>query len=98
MVEIEFDITVQNEGAHPFPLLDDYELEMMLHHTRASIERHVRQALGNLRCEEHDQPPRVRISGVYSMSTEQLDISYHVDACCKHLLLQAIAALNLRGG
>ena len=95
MVEVKFDITVDATGTHETPLLADYEVTMMLHHTQAQIEKHVQQSLDNLRCEKHGEPARVRISGTYSADSEQLDISYHVDTCCQLFLLRAVAALNL---
>lgn len=94
MVEVEFDITIDENGAHETPLLDEYERDMMLHHTKAQIEKHVQQNLGDLFCEEHGGQARVIISGTYSMDTEQMEISYHVDTCCNKFLLQAVAALN----
>jgi hypothetical protein len=94
MVEVVFDITIDETGAHETPLLDTYERDMMLHHTKVQIENHVQQSLGDLYCEEHGGQAKVVVSGTYSMDTEQLDLSYHIDACCKLLLLKAIAALN----
>ncbi len=96
MIDITFDIQVDREGEHADPLLDDYELNMLLEHTRAQIARHVQNSLGDLRCTVHNQAPAVTITGSYSLDTEQLDINYHVDTCCKTFLMQAIMALNTR--
>ena len=93
-VNVQFDITVDEAGAHDNPLLDPYELDMMLHHTKAQIEQHVQRCIGDLRCDEHGEPAQVCVSGIYSMETEQLDISYNIDACCQLFVLQAAAALN----
>lgn len=94
MIEVAFDIQLTGDASAEDRLLDDYELRMMLDHTRAQINQHVQHALADLRCEEHDQPPRVTISGAYNTDTDQLDVSYHVDTCCKPFLLRAVAALN----
>lgn len=95
MVEVKFDIKVEGT-ADEEPLLDEYELDMMLEHTKGQINRHVQRSLGDLRCEEHDEPPVVTVSGTYALETEQLDISYNIDTCCKPFLLQAIMLLNRR--
>lgn len=98
MVEIAFNIQIKDDtDAAPVGderLFDDYELAVMLEHTKAQITRQVQHALGDLRCAEHDQPAKVTIGGAYSLETEQLDIQYALDTCCKPFLLQAIAALN----
>ena len=94
VIEIKFDIAIDEHGAHDTPLLNPYELDMMLHHTKAQIEQHVQRCIGDLRCEEHGESARVCVSGVYSMETEQLEISYNIDACCQLFVLQAAAALN----
>jgi hypothetical protein len=95
MIKVEFDISVDKEIAQDSPLFDESETAMMLRHTQAQIEKHVQQSLGELRCEEHGEQAKVLISGGYSLETEQLDVSYHVDTCCKAFLLKAVAALNL---
>lgn len=93
MIDIVFDITLADD-AQDDPLFDTYELEMMLAHTKAQIEKQIQASLGNLRCEEHDQPPKVRVTGTFSRETEQLEVSYHIDTCCKPFLMQAIMTLN----
>lgn len=94
MIEITFDITIDEADSHDEPLLDSFEINQLLDHTRGQITRHVQQSLGDLRCDIHDEPARVHINGCYSLQTEQLDINYDVNACCKLFLLRAIAALN----
>ena len=37
------------------------------------------------------------ISGVYDRDTEELDIQYHVDTCCRYFLLRVMQILNQRG-
>jgi hypothetical protein len=94
MIDIEFDFQMDDNAANEDALFDPFELEMLFDQTRKQIEQHVQQRLGDMRCPDHDQPPRVKVTGVYSNETEQLDIQYHVDACCKLLLLKAVQALN----
>jgi hypothetical protein len=94
MIVVAFDISVDSSGIQDDPLLDQHEIEMMLEHTRAQINNHVQSALGAMRCEVHGQPPAIRVTGVYSLETEQLDVSYNVDTCCQPLLLKAVMALN----
>jgi len=94
MIDIEFNIQVDEAQASEDRILDDYELALMIDHTKAQITRQVQTALGSLVCAEHHQPPRVIISGAYSLETEQLEISYHVDTCCKPFLMEAVRALN----
>lgn len=97
MVEITFNIRVE-DGADAATqderLFDDYELAIMLQQTKAQLARQVEQALGDLRCPEHDQAPAVVIGGTYSLESEQLEIQYALDTCCKPFLLRAVAALN----
>ena len=94
MIRVDFDITVDETASQAAPLLDEYERAMMLDHTKAQINKHVQQQLTNLYCDEHGEPPKVRITGTYSLETEQLDISYNVDTCCKRFLLRAVTELN----
>lgn len=94
MIEVTFEIEIDRSGAPETPLLDGYDLSMLLDHTKDQINRHIQQSLDSLWCEEHHKQARVCVAGTYSMDTEQLDISYHVDTCCKQFLLKAVAALN----
>jgi hypothetical protein len=93
-MHIEFQITIEGDSTADDPLIDEVELADLLDHTRAQVTRQVSDRLGDLRCEEHDSPPRVIVSGTYSRETEQLDLAYHIDACCQRLLLRSVAALN----
>ncbi|MFW5696369.1 MAG: hypothetical protein ACOCXR_01145 [Phototrophicaceae bacterium] len=95
-LEVSFDIQAGGSDEAPDAWLDPYETQMMLDTTRAQIEAHVRQALTGMTCATHNESPRVLITGVYDAETEQLDISYDVDTCCKPFLAQCIAALNQR--
>jgi hypothetical protein len=94
MIDVAFDIQLTGDADAEDRLLDDYELQAMLDHTRAQINQHVQDALADLRCEEHGEPARVTISGTYNTETDQLDVSYNIDTCCKLFLMRAITALN----
>lgn len=94
MIEIEFNIRVDRDNPQDAPWLDESEMAMMLDYTKQQIRQHVQNTLGDLRCEEHGGAPRVIVSGAYSLETEQLELSYHIDTCCPMLLMRAVAALN----
>ena len=91
MVEVEFEWKIEDGDSLP---LDEYELNAMFEHTRQQITRQVEESLAEVHCPEHDQPPRVKIIGRYSHESQQLDIQYHIDTCCKLLLLESVQALN----
>jgi hypothetical protein len=94
MIDVEFNIRVDDSEAAPDRLMDDYELAMMLQHTKAQITKQVQDSLGEMRCAEHDQAPRVIVSGAYSTESEQLELQYNIDTCCKRFLMEAVHALN----
>ncbi|GAB4523083.1 MAG: hypothetical protein OHK0046_36360 [Anaerolineae bacterium] len=93
MIEVEFDIQVTDTPQEE-PLFDTYEMDMMLAHTKEQMLKQVEASLGAMRCAQHDQPPKVRISGKYSLQTEQLEVVYNIDTCCNTFLMQSIRALN----
>jgi len=93
-IDVAFDIRVNTDNAPDPTWLDPTEMGMMIDHTRASLERHVRAKLSTLDIPEAQRPLRVVISGEYALETEQLEISYHIDTDDKQLLLRAISALN----
>ena len=94
-MEIEFDLRTRGE-ALPDAFLDSYELELMFDATRRSIRAGLQRKLADLRCAEHQQPPQFRITGVYDNQSEQMDVQYHVDACCQPFLLRVMQVLNRR--
>lgn len=91
MIEVEVDIRVDRQDAHSDPLLDDTEIRQMIAHTRLQLIHHVRTRLARL---DLTQPLTVRVSGTYSMDTEQLELSYHIDTDSKPLMMAAIQALH----
>lgn len=94
-LSIEFDLRV--DGTAPAdPFLDRYELEQMFDSTRRSIGAGLRRKFAAVVCDEHEQAPIFKISGVYDKSTEEMDIQYHVDTCCQVFLLRVMRILNQR--
>lgn len=94
MIEVTFDIHLEGGMDQEDMILDDYELSMMLEHTKGQMNTHIQRALGELHCDVHGKSPEVTVVGKYSLETEQLDVSYNIDTCCKPFLLKSIAALN----
>lgn len=94
MIQITFNIHIDESQVPDSPLFDEFELAQMLDHTKAQIVQFLQTRLGGLRCPTHDEAPRVRVDGVYHADSEQLDFQYHLDTCCQMFLMQAIAMLN----
>lgn len=93
MVTIETDFDI--EGAlQEDPFLSRYELQLMFDQTKQSMSRTLQRQLSDLTCEEHGAEPTVIITGRYDAEREELDISYHVDTCCKPLLLRVVQRMN----
>jgi hypothetical protein len=67
---------------------------MLIESTKAQIRQHVEDHLSSMFCEEHNQPPKVIVSGSYSRDTEQLEIQYNLETCCKMMLVRSVAALS----
>ena len=95
-MKIEFDLHSEGE-ALPDAFLDETELEQMFESTRRSIGAGLRRKFRAVHCAEHEQAPNFLISGVYDRDTEELDIQYHVDTCCRYFLLRVMQILNQRG-
>lgn len=93
MLDVRVRFEVNGQAAEPEQVIEEYLAEM-LEHTRAQIEAQVRHSLGEMRCAEHGGQPRVTVTASYTTDTEQMELSYHVDACCQQLLLRAVGALN----
>lgn len=92
MLDIEINITIEGDDTET-PLLDTYEVDMLLDTTRAQIRQHIQQRLGGYVCEEHDQAPRIVVTGTYSLDTEQLDYTYNIEACCNLMTMRTAALL-----
>jgi len=95
-MEIEFDLRTEGEEL-PDAFLDSYELELMFDSTRRSIRAGLERKLDGVVCDEHGDPPKFKITGVYSNEDEQMDIHYHVDTCCQMFLVRVMRILNQRG-
>lgn len=92
-MEITFDLRAEGE-ALPDAFLGAAELEMMLDHTRCSIGAGLERKLGDAVCAQHGQAPKFLIAGRYDHESEQMDIHYHIDACCQLFLLDVMRMLN----
>lgn len=94
-LQISFDFATEGEAlADPF--LDTYELHIMFEQTEADLRGSITRRLQQMRCPEHGAAPRIHITGRYDNEAEELDVRYHVDACCKLFTLRVIQALNKR--
>ncbi|MEQ8674012.1 MAG: hypothetical protein RLP44_24775 [Aggregatilineales bacterium] len=91
MIDVEVQIAIDDENPQTSPWLDETELKMMIDQTRAQIGEHVRAKLSKLSLTE---PLKVIVTGAYSLDTEQMELSYHIDTDDKQLLLKAVTALN----
>ena len=95
MLAIEFDLRIEGEEP-PEAFLDSRELELMFENTRRSMGASLRRKFKDVICDEHAVAPRFKISGVYDNAIEEMDIQYHVDACCQRFLLRVMRILNQR--
>jgi len=94
-VDIEFDLSIDGDApAEPF--LDRFELEQMFAGARRSIGGDLRRKFADIVCAEHAEAPKFKISGVYDISMEEMDIQYHVDTCCQRFLMRVMQILNQR--
>ncbi len=96
MLEIQYDFDI--DGAlREDPFLDRYQIALMFEQTRQSIESSLQRKLAGVVCEEHGAAPRVLISGRYDAESEQLDVQYHIDTCCKLFMVHVVKRLNTVG-
>jgi hypothetical protein len=95
MVEIIFDFDTEGSEQED-SFLDPYEINMMFEQTRRDLGGSIERKLHDVVCTEHNQPPRVILTGRYNQETEQMDINYHVDTCCQMFLVRVVSLLNLR--
>ena len=93
MVEVIVQFEVDDRPLTVDEVTDEYVADMMAH-TSAQIQQQVERQIGDMQCEEHGGHPKVTVTGMYTTDTEQMELSYHVDACCQMLLLRAVQALN----
>ncbi|MCY4464977.1 MAG: hypothetical protein OXE46_05520 [Chloroflexi bacterium] len=95
MLQIVFDLRAEGDE-QPDAFLDSTELELMFAGTRRSAGDALRRKFATVICGEHGSAPKFTISGVYDRATEQMDLRYHVDTCCKAFLLRVMQILNQR--
>ncbi len=91
MLEVVVNLDVNEANAQESPWLDDAQLGIMLDQTREQVSRHVRAKLQKVPLEA---PLKVVVTGSYSLETEQMELSYHIDTDDKQLLFQVVTALN----
>jgi hypothetical protein len=93
MVKVQYDFDI--EGALPEdPYLDSYEISLMFEQTKQSMGNALERKLVGITCEEHGDSPTITITGRYNGESEQLDINYHIDTCCKMFMVQVVKMLN----
>lgn len=93
MVDITFNLAVTGETPADGAWLDPLEIDMLLESTRRQIETHIHSRLDGVVCDVHGEGPRVVVSGGYDLATEQLDVSYDVQACCNLMIMKSAALL-----
>ena len=94
-MDIEFDFIVEGtERPDADRLLTGYELDMLFEHTRQQTRKEFTRKLDGMMCDEHGEPPHVKVTGTYNAETEDMDVAYHIDTCCKLFLARIIKTLN----
>lgn len=94
MTDITVRFEVDGEAMALEQIDEQLELAELFDHTEAQIKTQVTRQVGDLRCGEHGQPPHVIVTAQYTSDSEQMELSYHVDTCCKPFLLRVVQALN----
>jgi hypothetical protein len=93
MTEIILQFEVDDRPTTPETVTDE-ALAEMLAHTGEQIREQVMRKTSDLRCAEHGNAPRITVTATYESASEQMELAYHVDACCQMLLLRTVQALN----
>ncbi len=94
-LEIRFDFRVEGQ-AREDAFLDPLELDQLFEGTRRSMTAGLKRKFQGVVCAEHGVAPSFVIRGTYQNTAEELDIQYHVDACCQAFLLRVMRILNRR--
>lgn len=93
MVKIEYDFVTEGvEQATPY--LDSYEISLMFEQTKQSLGKAIEGKLTGVVCAEHEAEPTIRLVGRYNHETEDMDVSYHIDTCCKLFMVRVVKLLN----
>ncbi len=92
-MELTFDFHTEGDS-HPDAYLEAYELEMLFEQMRQEMTHAITRKLGEIMCETHGQAPNIRITAGYDHVSEQMDVSYHVDACCKPFMMRVVQVLH----
>ncbi len=94
-LRIDFDFRMEGQAA-PEAFLDELEIRLMFESARQSLGDGLKRRFQDVECGEHGEAPSFTVSGVYDRASEEMDIQYHVDACCQFFLLRVMRALNQR--
>src|SRR5690606_34412522 len=87
MLKVDYDFDI--DGAlHEDPFLDSYEINLMFEQTKQSMTHAMTRKLEGIICDEHGEAPVITIIGRYNAETEQFDITYNVNTCCKLFLMR----------
>lgn len=91
IIRYDFDI----DGAlHEDPFLDSTEIAMIFEQTKQSMTQALERKLAEITCDEHAAEATITITGRYNAETEQFDISYHLDTCCKLFMVRVVKLMN----
>jgi hypothetical protein len=93
---ITFDFQTHGTEAND-AYIDSYELTMLFENTRQELGRALERKLHALTCEQHSTEAQVHIVGHYDFDSEQMDIQYHIEACCAPFRLRVIQAISRVG-
>lgn len=99
MLDVKTDFQTEGETDDHNPdeaFLEPYEIHMMFEQTKRDLSKAVRRKVGDLTCEEHGQAPDITIIGRYSLTDEEMRISYNINTCCRRLLMRTTQRLNQR--
>jgi len=90
-VEIRFQLDGE---AVSLAQIDDEDLLDLFEHTADQLQHEVKAKLSAAPCPSHASIPSAIVTVQYDRETMQMELSYHVDACCQLGLLRAVAQLN----
>lgn len=95
-MHLDFDLRWTGEAASA-SALNTADVEELFYATCADVSRTLERKLAGVRCVEHDAEPLVRVIMSYDRDTDQMDVSYNVEACCPPFLLRVVQILHRTG-
>jgi hypothetical protein len=93
MSDVMIEWVLDGQATNLAAVTDEYLAEMLAH-TAEQTRQDVRRKLADVRCPQHNNEARITVTASYDSAAEQMELSYHVDACCSLLLMRAVQALN----